>query len=307
VSATSGAPFDLATASTDIEVEGATVAGEAAKSPSEYRVVMPDYFETVGIPVLAGRAITAADRTGGPRNIVVNAALARTSWPNESAVGKRVRYDDDWHTVVGVVGDIRNAGLDAEPQAMFYVSAFQEQPVTSRLVIRSRLGAEELAREVRRVITSVAPGVPITAIDGMPALVSRSIAEPRYRAVLISLFGILAGVLAAVGVYGVTARAVAQKSREIGIRMALGATAERVVQLFVSRTMADVASGGALGIVGAYAGSRLLAPYLFGISPTDPVTFGGVLVLLAAVGLGASWIPARVAARTNPATVLRRG
>ena len=306
VSATSGAPFDLATASTDIEVEGASVGGKPATISSEYRVVMPQYFETVGIPVLAGRAVGDADRSGAARGVVVNATLARAGWPNESAVGKRVRYDDDWHTVVGVVGDIRNAGLDTEPQAMFYVSSLQETAAGSRFVIRSRLDPEQLARQIRQVIASVDPAIPITAIDGMPARVSRSIAEPRYRAALISLFAVVAALIAAVGVYGVTARAVTQQSREIGIRMALGSTGGGVIRLFVSRTMTGVAGGMVFGMAGAYAASRVLAPYLFGISPTDPFTFGAVLALLAFVGVAASWIPARSASRTNPAVVLRK-
>jgi len=141
----------------------------------------------------------------------------------------------------------------------------------------------------------------------MPTLVSRSIAEPRYRTALIALFAVIAVVLATIGVYGVTARAVTQQTREIGIRMALGSSAAAVIRLFVSRTMVGVVAGVAMGLAGAVAASRLLAPYLFGITPGDPLTFGGVLALLIAVGVAASWLPARVASRTNPAEVLRRG
>jgi predicted permease len=306
VSATSGAPFDLATASTDVEVEGAAVGGVQPKLSSEYRVVMPGYFETVGIPVLAGRPTGTADRAQAPRVVVVNATLARSAWPNESAIGRHVRIGDESHTVVGVVGDIRNAGLGAEPQAMFYLSAYQEQVAGSRLVIRSRLTPDQLARRVREAVASADPAIPVTAVDGMTALVSRSNSEPRYRAVLISLFAVVAALIAAVGVYGVTARAITQQSREIGIRMALGATGSGVIRLFVSRTMAGVGAGIIVGLVGAYVASRVLAPYLFGISATDPLTFGGVMALLVVVGIAASSIPARSASRTNPAVVLRR-
>ena len=141
----------------------------------------------------------------------------------------------------------------------------------------------------------------------MSTLVSRSIAEPRYRTALIALFAVIAVVLATIGVYGVTARAVTQQAREIGIRMALGSSGAAVIRLFVSRTMVGVVAGVAIGLAGAVAASRLLAPYLFGIKPGDPLTFGGVLALLVVVGACASWLPARVASRTNPAVVLRRG
>jgi predicted permease len=305
-SASSGAPFDLSSSSTSIEIEGQRPAGDAKLPETEFRVAMPGYLETVGIPLLAGRTLDAGDRGGAPRVAVVNASLARRSWPNESAIGKRLRYDDEWHTVVGVAGDIRNAGLDAEPQAMVYVSGLQERATGQRLVIRTAARPEAFAPTVRRIIAGIDPGVPVTAVDGMPSLVSRSVAEPRYRTALITLFGVVAAVLATVGVYGVTARAVSQQSREIGIRMALGSSGGAVIRLFMTRTMGAVAAGIGFGLIGAFAVSRLLAPYLFGIAPADPATFGGVLALLTVVGLGASWVPARIASRTNPAIVLRR-
>ena len=303
VSLTSGAPFDRSTASTNIEIPAI---GTTATLPSEYRVVMPGYFETVGIPLLAGRAIDASDQASAPRSIVINAALARRAWPNESAIGKRVRTGDEDHTVVGVVGDIKNAGLDADAQVMFYMSAYQEQPAGSRLVVRTRLGLEALSTQMRGVVASVDPAIPVTAVDLMPTLVAQSIAEPRYRAALIALFAIVAGILAAVGVYGVAARAVSQQSREIGIRLALGSPGSGVVRLFLGRTIWSVVAGLSVGLIGAVAASRLLAPYLFEVTPTDPYIFGGVVALLVAVGIGASWLPARSASRMNPAVVLRR-
>jgi putative ABC transport system permease protein len=307
VSSSSGAPFDLSSSSTSIQVEGHPVL-EGTKAPdAEYRIAMPGYFETIGVPLLAGRTFNAGDRSGTPRVLVINAALARRSWPNESAIGKRIQYDDAWHEVVGVVGDIKNAGLGAEAQAMFFVSALQESESGQRFVVRTGSPPEAIAPAIRQIIAAVDPGVPITAIDGMPALVSRSVAEPRYRTALITLFGVIAAVLATIGVYGVTARAVSQQSREIGIRMALGSSGGAVIRLFISRTMVGVVVGVMVGMAGAFAASRLLAPYLFGIKPSDPITFGGVLAFLIVVGVAASWLPARVASRTNPAVVLRRG
>jgi len=304
-SSSSGAPFDLSSSSTGIELEGRPVARREMRQESEFRTVMPGYFETIGVPLLAGRTLNDQDRAGAPNAMVINAMLARSGWPNESAVGKRIRLDDAWFEVVGVVGDIRNAGLGAAPQPMVFVSAFQEQASGQRFVIRTRAPLETLAPSIRQAIASVDPGVPVTAIDAMPALVSRSVAEPRYRTALITLFGVIAAVLATIGVYGVTARAVTQQGREIGIRMALGSTAGAVIRLFMSRTMVGVVAGIAIGVIGAFGASRLLAPYLFGIRPTDPMTFASVLALLVTVGIAASWLPARVASRTNPASVLR--
>ena len=307
VSSSSGAPFDLASSSTTVEIEG-RVAGDGARTmESEFRTVMPGYFETIGVPLLSGRTLTASDRSGAPRVLVINATLARRAWPNESAIGRRILFDDDWHEVAGVIGDIRNAGLAAEPQPMVFASALQEQPSGHRFVVRTEVSAATIAPAIRQAIASLDPGVPVTAIDAMPTLVARSIAEPRYRTALITLFGVIAAMLATIGVYGVTARAVSQQGREIGIRMALGSSGGAVIRLFVSRTMVGVAIGVALGMIGALAASKLLAPYLFGIAPGDPVTFGAVLAVLIAVGIAASWVPARVASRMNPAVVLRRG
>jgi predicted permease len=307
VSSSSGAPFDLSSSSTGVEFEGRPVAERDDMQESEFRAVMPGYFETIGVPLLAGRTLSEGDRSGAPDVIVINATLARLGWPNEPAVGKRIRFDDDWFEVVGVVGDIRNAGLGAAPQAMVYVSALQEQPSGQRFVVRSSAQVEMIAPAIRRAIAAVDPGVPVTSVDAMPTLVSRSIAEPRYRTALITLFGVIAALLATIGVYGVTARAVSQQSREIGIRMALGSSGAAVIRLFISRTMIGVMFGVAIGLIGAFAASQLLAPYLFGIRPSDPLTFVSVLGLLVVVGVVASWVPARVASRTNPAVVLRRG
>ena len=307
VSSTSSAPFDLSSASTSIEIEGHRGPQGARLPEAEYRVAMPGYFETIGVPLLSGRTLNDGDRPGRPRVVVINATLARRSWPNGSAMGKRLRYDEEWHEVVGIVGDVKDAGLGSEPQATFFVSALQERASDQRFVIRTSIGAEALAPAVRRTIATIDPGVPVTSVDAMSTLVSRSIAEPRYRTALIALFAVIAVVLATIGVYGVTARAVTQQAREIGIRMALGSSGAAVIRLFVSRTMVGVVAGVAIGLAGAVAASRLLAPYLFGIKPGDPLTFGGVLALLVVVGACASWLPARVASRTNPAVVLRRG
>jgi predicted permease len=306
VSTTSGAPFDGSSSSTTVGIGGSATNAAVQEIEGEYRIVMPGYFETIGIPLIGGRTFTDGDR-GATRPIIINATLARRGWPNESAVGKQVRYDDEWHTVVGVVGDVKNAGLAAEPQAMFYVSALQVHGTSQRFVIRAAVGADALALAVREIIASLDPSVPVTAIDEMPALLSRSIAEPRYRTMLISLFGVIAALLATIGVYGVTARAVSQHTREIGIRMALGSSGGAVIRLFISRTMTGVVVGVVAGLAGAFAASRLLAPYLFGVKPSDPPTFAAVLSLMVVVSAVASWLPARLASRTNPAVVLRRG
>ena len=305
-SSSSGAPFDLSSSSTGVEIEGRATPDGATSVESEFRSMMPGYLETIGVPLLSGRTLSGSDRNGTPHVVVINATLAQRAWPNEPAVGKRIKFADAWHEVVGVVGDMRHAGLGVEPHAMLFVSALQQQPSGQRFVVRTAASAEVVATSIRGAIASIDPSVPITSIDGMPTLVSRSIAEPRYRAALITLFGVIAAVLATIGVYGVTARAVSQQSREIGIRMALGSSGGAVIRLFISRTMIGVVIGVVVGLGGAFAASKLLAPYLFGVKPADPVTFVTVLALLVVVGIAASWLPARVASRTNPAVVLRR-
>jgi ABC-type antimicrobial peptide transport system permease subunit len=173
------------------------------------------------------------------------------------------------------------------------------------IVARTRLDAAVLAPSIRRAVAAVDASVPVTRVDAMPELVSRSFANERFRARLIGLFAVLAGVLAMIGIYGVTSRAVRRQRREIGIRMALGSSAARVIAVFVQRTSVAVVFGAVVGLAAAAAASRFLAPYLFETNPSDPLVYIGAAALLAIAALTAAWLPAHIASRTNPAQVLR--
>jgi len=235
---------------------------------------------------------------------LVSEAAARRDWPNESPVGKRVKYQGEWRTIVGVVGDSKANTLSADVEATIYTPVGQRGGGLS-FMVRTRNAPQSAIPDVRRTLRELAPGVVITSVDIMDDLVRRSFAEERFRTVLISLFGIMAGVLAAVGLYGVTARMVNGRTHEVGIRVALGATTASVVRMIVAHTLAGVAIGVVAGVVAAVAASRLLSPYLFGVTAHDPVAYAGIVGLLALVSLVSSWLPARRAGRVPPAMVLR--
>jgi predicted permease len=277
---------------------------EQDRRTATQRRVVPSYFALLGIPVLSGRAFTAEDRVGAPLVAIVTEAAARRDWPNESPVSKRVKYQGEWRTIVGVVGDSKTNKLSADVEATIYTPVAQRGGGLS-FMVRTRNAPQSSVAGVRRTLRELAPGVAITSIDVMDDLVRRSFAEERFRTVLISLFGIMAGVLAAVGLFGVTARTVSGRTREVGIRVALGATTASVVRMIVAHTLAGVTIGVVAGVLGAVAASRLLSPYLFGVTAYDPVAYGGIVGLLAAVSLVATWLPARRAGRVQPAMVLR--
>jgi putative ABC transport system permease protein len=290
--------------STSVEIEGLAATPDASTREAQQRVITPSYFATLGIPVRLGRVFTDADRAGAPNVVIVSEAMARRDWPNASAIGKRVKYRGDWRTVVGVVGDIKFRTLASDPEPTVY-APFTQVSQGLTFFVRTRDDAAAAAPAVRATLASVNRAVPVTTIDTMDDLMKRTFAEERYRTMLIVVFGVLAAVLAAVGMYGVTSRAVSRRTREVGIRTALGASPRSVSTLIVGQTLAGVALGVAAGIVAALSVGRLLAPFLYGISNKDPLTYAGILVLLATVSVVASWLPARRAGRVPPATVLR--
>jgi predicted permease len=298
-------PFTGSASSSTVGPEGRLGSGEARGIEARFGWAFPGYFETMGIPVLDGRGYETGD-DGGAEAVVVNETMARRLWPNERAVGKRLRWGSDGrYTVVGVVGDVKDGDLAAEMQPTFYLSAVSDRRPTPILILRTVIDPRAIAATARRAIAEVAPDVPVVAAEPMTTIIARSTANQRFRTALISLFGVLAAALAAVGIYGVTARAVDGRMHEIGIRLALGSSHGAVMRLLVSNAMGAAAVGLAVGTLGAYAGGRVLAPYLFGVGSTDPVTYAGVAIALAVIGLIACWLPARRATRANPATVLR--
>jgi putative ABC transport system permease protein len=270
--------------------------------------VSPLYFRTMGIPLLSGRQFTERDRDPAPAVIIINAAMARKYWPGEDAIGKRIRFDDtkdEWLTVVGIAGNSRNMGLDTEPGPLLYLPFHYFPLQFMSLVARSPGGSAAVASAVRAEIHAIDPELPVERARPLREVVHASVAEPRFRTMLLGGFAVTALLLAAVGVYGLISYSVAQRTREIGIRVALGARPRQVVSPIVREGMTLASIGVALGLVGSIAATRLISSFLFGVAPTDPLTFSAVAVLLLAVALLASYIPSRRALRVDPLTALR--
>jgi putative ABC transport system permease protein len=281
--------------------------------PSLYsRSVMGDYFGVMGIPLRAGRALTAADREGAPLVGVVNEAMVRRYFPSSDPIGRRVRWarmnDVQWITIVGVAGDVRHFGLtDGDQPAMYtpFVQAAQDWKRWSEVVVRGPGGPAALEGAVRRSLHAVDAMLPITSIRSVDSVVSESLTRQRFGAELLSIFAGAALGLSCVGIFGVMWAAVRRRRAEIGVRMALGAAPGRVVRDELGDGLRLVALGIAIGLVAAFVVTRWMGSLLVGVPPTDPATFGSVAAVLAAAALVACWIPARVAARTDPMTALR--
>ena len=301
----SAIPFSGGGSSGTFTIEGQTLAGSEQGIEARRSHVLPGFIETFGVGLLAGRTIDQGDRVGTALVAVVNETMARRFWPGGSALGKRVGFGNDRLTIVGVVSDVKHASLGDSTRATVYLPATQQPTRYLMILARARLEVAALAPQVRAAIAGLDPSIPVTRIDAMPDLVARSFASERFRANLVEMFALIAGLLAAVGMYGVTARAVARQRREIGIRMALGSTATRVVALFVRRASIAVSLGVVVGTGAAVAMSRYVSPYLFQTSATEPTVYGAAASLLIVVALAAAWLPARRASRTNPASVLR--
>ncbi len=279
------------------------------------RVVTPGYFETLGVPLKRGRLVEARDDAGSPPVMVINEAMARQLFPGEDPIGKRVRFgpegaDAPWNTIIGVVGDVRQMGLDVPAEPELYLASAQI-PVQfaffwpRHLLVRTQGDPMALAAALRRAVWDVDPDQPVAQIRPMTDVLDADLASRNTQLTLLGVFAALALVLAAVGLYGVLAYTVTQRTAEIALRMALGAPVASVVHGVVRSALVLAALGIALGLVGALAGTRVLASFLYGVSATDPVTLAGVAVLLVAVTVAASYVPARRAARIDPAAALR--
>ncbi len=276
--------------------------------------VSPDYFRTMGIRLLSGRPFGGQDNSTAPAVAIVSESVARTLWPGGDAAGKRITLEDhagpgDWMTIVGVAAGVRQEGLAGKQHAAIYRPYTQ---VTHRFflshmtfAVRTPAGVPNVAAAMRGVLRQVDRNQPPQTVAAMSDLVAADTAEPRFQARLISTFSMLALLLAAIGVYGVLACAVAERTREIGIRIALGAAKSDIRRMVLQRVLLLVAAGLSAGVAGALAMTRVLGKFLFEVKPTDPATFLLVAALLAAVGLLAGLLPARRAARVDPLTALR--
>jgi len=267
--------------------------------------VSGDYFRTMGIPLVRGRAIDARDRAGAPAVAVVNEEMVKRFWPGRDPIGARLTVDGEtWATVVGVAADTHQEGVADKPYAQLYFSAAQGAPHTAYVVVRSAGDPARFTAGVRAAVAALDPQLAVGSVRTLADRLAENVARPRVTAALVSLFAAVALMLAAVGIYGVVAYAVTQRAREFGIRMALGARDADVVKLVVGQGTAPVVAGLAAGLAGAWAGSRVLGSLLYGVSATDPVAFAGVVVFLGAVALVAAYVPARRATRVDPVVVL---
>jgi putative ABC transport system permease protein len=301
-------PLGSTNVSTRVMIEGRNMTpGEMPEV--EFRRAVHNYFPAMGIPILRGRSFNAQDGPSSSSVVVVNQTMARRLWPNEDPVGKRIKMGPNmtapWSTVIGVVGDLRHAALEAEPASELYIWYLQGPPVAPFIVVRTQGDPAALAESVRSELKLLEKDMAVYDMRTMMEVRAASVAERRFILVLAVAFGVLALTLAAVGVYGVMALVVSERTREIGIRLAVGAEPLQVLNLVVRQGLILAAAGIGIGLAGSLALAPLMSRQLYGIGPVDPVTLVGVPLLLLAVALLACVVPARRAMRVDPATALR--
>ncbi len=275
----------------------------------EKREVSPDYFRAIGIPLVKGRFFTQADKADAPLVIIINQAFAKKFWPNEEAVGKRIVMggmspDPKWITIVGIVGDIRHAALDAEPKPEMYVPFAQDPYKAVILTVRSVQDPRALVSAIRGQFQAIDPGQPLANIRMFDAVIAESVAPRRLSVVLLGVFAGVAVLLATVGIYGVMSFLVVQRTHEIGVRMALGAQRTDVMRLVIGRALKLIVAGTAIGLLMALLSTRALQALLYRVSAFDAPTFLFVTFILGIVALAASYLPAQRATRADPMIAL---
>jgi putative ABC transport system permease protein len=272
--------------------------------------VSPGYFETMGIPLRRGRLLDARDVDGAPLAVLISESLAKRKFPHQDPIGKRLHVgptDRPWYTIVGVVGDVKQASLAAPQSDAVYITPKQWHSADNAmsLVVRARGDAAALAPAIRKAIWSVDKDQPIVRVATMDDLLAASASERHFALILFETFGLVALVLAATGIYGVLSGSVTERTREIGVRLALGAQRRDVLGLIFRQGVKLTLSGVSIGLLAAWAVTRLLTKLLYGVSATDPLTFGGVALLLFLVALLACYFPARRATKVDPLVALR--
>ena len=303
-------PLSQEYAWTPITVEGRTpLPGEKFLNADE-RVVGGHYFEAMGIPLRRGRFFNEQDDASKPRVVLVDEYMAEQIWPGQDPVGKRIhivelKSDDPWQTVVGVVGRVKQDTLDSDPRIAFYLPQTQFPTRDMTVVVRSVNDPAGVLGAVKKELRSLDADLPMYGVRTMQQRVNESLARRRFSMLLLAVFASVALALATIGIYGVMAYLVSQGTREIGIRIALGATQQNILSLVVRQGMALALTGVASGLAGAFLLTRLIRSLLFGVEATDPATFVGIALLLGLVALLASYIPARRAARVDPLVALR--
>jgi predicted permease len=310
-------PLRSGTGSIDIELEGRPTEPGRSGPSANFQVVTPGYFEAMRIPLVQGRLPLETDDPRGPVAAWVNQSAAEGMWPGESALGRRFRFPGDtarpWFTVVGVVGDVRTVSAAAPPVWEYFLAHAQLPAVLNvgsfhrqlSIVVRTSTDPGALVQPIRRVLAGIDNRVAPAQLEMMTAVTSRAVARPRLVAILLGAFALLSVALAVVGVYGVLSYSVSRRTREIGIRLALGARQPEVVRQIALQGLRAAGWGLAIGGLAALAASGLLRAQLFGIGPRDPMVFGFSAVGLALVSIAAALIPAQRASRVHPAGILR--
>ena len=271
-------------------------------------IVTPSLFHLLGLPLKRGRLLGEQDNETTPRAAVVNEAFVRAYWPNAEAIGKRVKLrdrDTAWTTIVGVVADARTESLAESAIPAIYISAYQRLSKRLAVFVRGHFDVGTMPGAVRRMVQSVNPELPVFGAEMLTAAVSSSLAERRFSMQMVAGFALTALLLAGLGIYGVIAYIVSERTHEIGIRLALGAQRGNIMRMVLRQGLTLAVVGTAIGLVGALVVARLMSGLLFGVSPTDPVTFAGVAGVLTAVALAACYVPARRAMRVDP-TIAQR-
>ncbi|HEY6267362.1 MAG TPA: ABC transporter permease [Candidatus Acidoferrum sp.] len=299
-----------ATFLSSIEIPGHTKFSAGTGGMINYRFVTPAYYPALGIPLLRGRGFLEEDRSPAERPVILSESLARKLFPNgEDPLGKSFRFgsQNEWRTIVGVAGDVKNNGLAAPADPEFYLP-WQNEPAgyyrSAHFTVQSAINPQAIARWIRSETAAIDPTVPVT-IEGMQTRIGKLAQRPRFTAVLLSLFAGMGVLLAGIGIYGVVGFLVAQQTREIGIRIALGASPQSVLNLILSNMLRWTVAGAALGLLGAWFCSRLLESLLFDVRAHDPSLLLSALFILLAVAFLAAWIPARRAMRVDPVVALR--
>ena len=304
------APLAYQACTFPFDIVGRPPASASTARIADYVAVSPNYFRTMGVALLEGRLFDERDVGSAPDVTVISKALARRYFPNEDPLGKELSFafppqPGVARRIVGVVADMRDTSLGEDPKPMMYVPYAQAPLPGAVLLVKSPLSVSSVTATLRHDVAQIDPDLPVTHIAAMPDVVSTSLAQPRFRTLLLTLFAAMALVLAATGIFGVISYSVSRRTNEIGIRVALGASRTAILRMVSRETFALISAGVLLGGAGALAAARLLGHMLFGVSPSDPVTLASVAIALAAAAALAAYVPARRAMSLDPMIALR--
>ncbi len=277
---------------------------------ADYTTVSPDYFRVMRIPLLRGRLFSEQDSPSNPNVAIISETLARRYFPNHDPIGKQMRFGfppngNVPREIIGVVGDLRDVALSRKPGPMMYVPFAQAPLYGGEVVVRSSSSPSSVAAGIRQTVHSIDKDLPVTDVESFPEAVGASIAQERFRTLLMASFSGIALILAAVGTFGVISYSASQRTHEIGIRIALGAQQGNVLRLILGQGAKLALIGLGAGSAAAFLLTRLMAGLLYGVSATDPLTFGAVGIVLLGVAVTACYIPARRAMRVDPMVALR--